>query len=232
MTVRESPITHTIAGGPTESGVWPRFGPMARGSVGVFVLVSNYGPYVPHVGTSPCVFDDRFATHRASPIEEPSVDARKALLATPAAELMRELLAALSLNKTQLSEILRVTRPTVYEWLGGKEPSEANAQRLATVIEALAQADVSSERPLGPRLVRQPLREGQSTILEMLTSDPIDVARLVALLREAAALRDQASDRRRARDEKLRARGFEEPTTDERRERLAKNVALLDWPED
>ncbi len=37
----------------------------------------------------------------------------------PIAEQVRELLAALSLNKSQLARILRVTRPTIYEWLQG-----------------------------------------------------------------------------------------------------------------
>lgn len=34
-----------------------------------------------------------------------------------------------------------------------------------------------------------------------------------------------------AREDRLRALGFEDPTNDERRERLARNMALKDWPE-
>ena len=32
---------------------------MSRGSAGVIAFDSGYGPYLPHVGTSPTVFDSR-----------------------------------------------------------------------------------------------------------------------------------------------------------------------------
>ena len=38
------------------------------------------------------------------------------------------------------------------------------------------------------------------------------------------------ADRRTRREDRLRALGFEDPTNDERRERLARNAALKDWP--
>ena len=37
----------------------------------------------------------------------------------PVARQVRELQAALSVNKSELARILRVTRPTVYDWLDG-----------------------------------------------------------------------------------------------------------------
>lgn len=38
--------------------------------------------------------------------------------------------------------------------------------------------------------------------------------------------------RRVAREERLRALGFEEPSDEERREQLARNVAMLNWPQE
>ena len=40
----------------------------------------------------------------------------------PVAGQVRELRAALSVNKSELAKILRVSRPTVYAWLDGKKP--------------------------------------------------------------------------------------------------------------
>lgn len=52
----------------------------------------------------------------------------------------------------------------------------------------------------------------------------------VQALEQARALGETATSRRTRREDRLRALGFEDPTNDERRERLARNVALKDWP--
>ena len=41
----------------------------------------------------------------------------------PIARQVRELQAALSVNKSELARILRVSRPTVYDWLDGGSPT-------------------------------------------------------------------------------------------------------------
>ena len=41
----------------------------------------------------------------------------------PIADQVRELQTALSVNKSELARILRVSRPTVYDWLGGGQPN-------------------------------------------------------------------------------------------------------------
>ena len=45
-------------------------------------------------------------------------------------------------------------------------------------------------------------------------------------------LEDEAERRRVAREDRLRALGFEEPTAEQRKENLALNVALREWPKD
>ena len=47
--------------------------------------------------------------------------------------------------------------------------------------------------------------------------------------RDGAPLLD-AESRRISREDRLRALGFEEPTAEQRKENLALNVALRDWP--
>ncbi len=50
--------------------------------------------------------------------------------------------------------------------------------------------------------------------------------------REAEVLDEQAELRRISREERLRALGFEDPSDEQRREQLARNVALRAWPKD
>ena len=78
-------------------------------------------------------------------------------VALPVIEQMQELQAALSLNKAQLAGILRVTRPTLYDWLRGREPNAANAGRVDTLLRILARASVSSASPLNARFVARSL---------------------------------------------------------------------------
>jgi DNA-binding transcriptional regulator YiaG len=62
------------------------------------------------------------------------------VLTLPVADQAREVLAALSLNKSQLAEVLCVSRPTVYDWFDGKEPNASNSDRLIILLRLLARA--------------------------------------------------------------------------------------------
>jgi len=138
-----------------------------------------------------------------------------------------EVLAALGLNKSQLAEILHVTRPTLYSWLEGSEPSGPRAERLQQLAKLIAQASVSGRSPLNARFVRQELSTGTS-LLDRLRSDPFDVDRVRDALTEVRLLTERAASAREEREATRRARGYREPTSDERRETLARNVAQLD----
>lgn len=209
---------------------------MRVGSAGVVVLVSGYAPYLPHVGTSPAVFDSRglvrsfSAPAREAPSEGTRTTTRQAVLRMSSADQAREVMAALNLNKTQLADVLGVSRPTLYDWLDGKEPNASNAQRLTTLLRLLASAGVTSASPLSPRFLRQSLSEGGTPLLEALSAESIDEQLVSSLVREAKALGEEAESRRVSREDRLRALGFEEPSEEQRREQLARNVAMRDWP--
>jgi hypothetical protein len=205
------------------------------GTVSVAVLVTGYVPYLPHIGTSPTVADSR-ALYRALPPEPSVVELSDPVtlhevVALSVAEQAREILAALSLNKSQLAEVLNVSRPTVYDWFDGKEPNVANSDRLATLLSLLAGAGVTSEHPLNARFVRQRWRQdGRPSLLDQLCAARLDSDQLLPLLREARALADKAETRRTSREDRLRALGFEDPSPEQRKEQLARNIALRDWP--
>ena len=71
----------------------------------------------------------------------------------PVADQVRELQTALSVNKSELARILRVSRPTVYDWLDDGQPNADNVSRIQTVLRLLSGCRVSASNPLFPRFV-------------------------------------------------------------------------------
>lgn len=201
------------------------------GRSGVVMLVADYGPILPSIGSSSFVVDRRPARKRASTLVRPQVSTEfVSVIALPVIEQMHELLAALSINKSQLAQVLRVTRPTMYDWFQGKEPNSANADRIHALLRILTRASVSGAEPIHARFVRKPMELDAPSIIDLLSAEELDEERIVRQLEQARTLKQEASNRRKRREDRLRTLGFEDPTDDERRARLATNMALKDWP--
>ncbi len=201
------------------------------GSAGVVVRIVGYRSYLPRVGTSPAVVDTR-ERMRPQAAEGNTTERSRAreLLTLSAGDQAREVLASLSLNRSQLAEILRISRPTLYDWLDGQEPNAPNSERLLVLLRLLGRAGVSSSDPLPPRFVRIPLNDEGVSLLDLLRSDELDAERVLAPLSEARALVREMDSRRNEREERLRKLGFEEPSAEERKAQLANSVAGRDWP--
>ncbi len=216
----------------SEGGWMAVLKPAGSGSSGVVTQVADYGPILPHIGSSSFVVDRRHARVRSlKTVRSKASTEFLTVIALPVVEQMQELLAALSINKSQLAGILRVTRPTMYDWLRGKEPNAANTDRLHGLLRILTRASVSGAAPLNARFVRKPMELDSPSAIDLLAAENLDEDRIVRALEQARSLGATASSRRISREDRLRALGFEEPTDDERRERLARNAALKDWPE-
>ena len=146
------------------------------------------------------------------------------------ARQIRELQAALSVNKSELARILGVSRPTVYDWLDDGEPNAANRARIRTLMRLLSESRVSTNNPLFPRFTRSALEPGNRILLDVLSEETIDEATAKNLMRRAKALGDAIDAEREEREARLRDASFEEPDEEQRRANLATNVALLEWP--
>ncbi len=219
----------TAASGPLEAS---RFQALVRAVCfsGAGMLLVGSAPFL-HVGTSPTILDSRLsppAARLAGGAREPR---SPRALALPVAEQAREVMAALALNKKQLAEVLGVSRPTLYAWLGGAEPSRENAVQLLTLLRLMAGAGIGGAEPLNARFVRQPLSEGGPTLLELLGAGPWDEARIAGALGEARRLTGELAARARSHDERLRRLGYEEPSEEERAANLEDNLAPFD-PDD
>ena len=200
------------------------------GSGGIIPFDLDHDPFSFQVGSSP-----RIVALRA--IERPS---RSGVLEDPLSfpnvlklsvvEQLQELQAALSLNKSRLAQVLRVSRPALYDWLRGREPNTSNTERVHTLLRCLARARVSSARPLNARFVRQPPDLEGPSLLDLLVEPRLDEDRVVNAIEQARVLGDTATRSRTAREDRLRDLGFEDPGREQRREQLATNMALRDRP--
>ena len=198
-----------------------------HGSAGIVSGSSDYGSLLPHVGSSSLIVD------RRSVQRWPWIDARltaDGFESIPVVDQLKELRAALSLNKSQLARIMCVTRPTIYEWYEGKDPNAVNCERIRTLLRVLKRSVVSGAMPLNARFIRQPMGPAEPSLLDLLSEHRLDQERVAHAVKRARDLGAAALRKRENREDRLRALGFEDPTGNQRKEQLARNVALQDWP--
>jgi transcriptional regulator with XRE-family HTH domain len=197
-----------------------------RGLIAPVIVAS-----IPPCGTSPLVEDSRLSAMivERSPVTNQGTNYRQ-LLIQSFGDQAKMAMAALSLTKSQLAGVLRVSRPTIYEWLGGKDPSPANADRLTMVLRLLSRTGISSESPLNARFVRQPIHERSGSLIELLCAEKLEEATIEEMLREAAVLGHEAQERENAREQRLQDLGYEVLSREQRRDQLNQTIAMLDWP--
>lgn len=188
--------------------------------------------YIVYIGSSSSVYDRRTAVPCNRPDMSAHTNPAPRVAPLSVIEGLEELMAALALNKSLLARILRVSRPTIYEWFAGKAPKQTNEERLQSILDILAQGAVNSSTPLNARFVRRPRASGSLSLVDLLTEERIDPGRVIAAINDARALSEDAKRRQSERDGRLRDLGFEEPVPEQRRETLARNVALLEWPKE
>lgn len=200
------------------------------GSTGIITQVAGYSQIFPHIGSSSSVIDYRRTKHTLMFVTPEASAGFRKVVGLSVVEQMQELLATLALNKSQLAQILRVTRPTVYDWFHGKDPNTANTERLHVLLGLLSRASVSGENPLNARFVRQPIDLGAPSLIDLLSEEQLDEEKILHSIKRIQKLGDSASKQRSTREDRLRALGFEDLSDEQRRDQLAKNMAMQDWP--
>ena len=148
----------------------------------------------------------------------------------PVADQVRELQTALSVNKSELARILRVSRPTVYDWLDDGRPNPDNVSRIRTLRRMLRESRVTRANPLFPRFVRYALEPGGRTLLDVLAEETIDEAAVRSAVGRAKALGDAIDAEREESEARLRDAGFEEPDEQQRRGNLGYECGAPGWP--
>ena len=185
--------------------------------------------FVVHIGSSSSIYDRR-PLNRTTGREFSRRG--NAIAALPVVDQIEELMAALSLNKSLLAQIMRVSRPTIYEWFAGKQPKADNEDRLEALLDILARGSVSAAKPLNARFVRRALVPGMTPLIELLCEHQVDDRVVLTAIHQAREFEADAARKRRAREDRLHALGFEDLSREQRQEGLARNVALLEWPKE
>ena len=205
---------------------------LARDATGVAYFRHADVPFfIVHIGSSSSVYDRRcvFQPNGSVATRQAAVPKQTALSVV---EQLAELMAALALNKSLLAKVLRVSRPTIYEWFADKQPKRENEERLQSILTLMARASVSASSPLNARFVRRPSSVGEPSVVDLLCEDRIDSPRAIAAMGEARILTERDRRQRRDREGRLRDLGLGEPSPNRRRETLARNVGLLEWPKE
>jgi hypothetical protein len=172
----------------------------------------------------------------AAPTTPNATDLRyQAWLALPLHAQLAEVSAALSLNKTQLAEVLHVSRPTIYQWMDEQRTmadDRTDTTRLTTLLRLMAQVGISGTASLNARFTKVPLQIHGRGLLALLFEETWDEARVLAALTQARDLTRAAQQARADREARLKAEGFTMPTADERAANLERNLFLegLDNP--
>ena len=220
------------AGGTEAAFAWEPRRIAADDSAGLgYFRYADVPFFIVYIGSSSSVYDRRYIVQAETPLAEPVSEASH-VDAPSVAEQLEQLMAALALNKSLLARILRVSRPTIYEWFAGKQPKQENEERLQGILGLLAQASVAASNPLNARFVRRPRPGSQPSVIELLAEDPIDTRRIVTAMQDARTLTDHDKQRRSDRDKRLRKLGFKELDPEQRRKTLATNIGLLEWPKE
>lgn len=125
-----------------------------------------------------------------------------------AEEMVALIRSAFGFSIVDMAKILRVQRPTVYEWLSGNKPQEQNFKRLTAVFDLAKQWNSLSPVPLAGR-AKQVVIGGQ-TFVDLLSSEKIDFT-LVTQVIEGLAKTSQEVYQEKQRGslaERLKVKGF------------------------
>lgn len=135
-----------------------------------------------------------------------------------------EVLATLSLNKSQLAGILKISRPTLYSWFEGTAPNPENSDRLLTILRLMAKVGIHGTSSLNARFVRNPLSTNGNSLLDSLKAEDWNEEKLLQGFKTAKELTQRAATELEAWKEDFRKRGYHEPSIEEQRQTLNQNL--------
>ncbi len=122
------------------------------------------------------------STLRCDAADLPTASPRIPQVLPDTARQLVTLQARWGLTKTQLAQICRVQRQTIYDWLAGNFEAEGNnARRLADLFAFTCDLQATGAQPLSARDLTRMLSDG-TTILSVLSTDRLDLRHVRAIL--------------------------------------------------
>ncbi len=101
-----------------------------------------------------------------------------------AADLIANIKATLGLNVTDLAAIAKVSRQSIYDWLGGEQISPGNYKRLFEIQQVCAEWRALAKRPAGGML--HTTSERKISLFDLLRQKTLDRAEIRSLLETLA----------------------------------------------
>lgn len=150
------------------------------------------------------------------------------LLTVPVADLSRDALAMLSINKSQMAGILGIERPHFYQWLKGSVTQPHKAGRLRDLLALLERSGITHRDPLRLHLLTEPLEPAATPLLAQLGKD-LKSPLLAAVLLRAAELNRTITTEAEQRTEKMKAAGHVAPLDDEAQATFDQTVTMMEW---
>jgi transcriptional regulator with XRE-family HTH domain len=106
-------------------------------------------------------------------------------------EMVSAIRSSLSLNINEMAQVVRVERPTIYEWIRGRSnPHPYNRERLSKVFAVAQQWKSISPLPVDS-YVRKPDIVGKS-IIDLLSEESIDADKVLFCLKELVNIQSRA----------------------------------------
>jgi transcriptional regulator with XRE-family HTH domain len=166
-------------------------------------------------GTGGCLLPDKVRpvlnTGGLEALEIPTVFHVPSRSPRPISEKITAIKERLGLNVKQLSQVLGVQRPTVYQWLKGGEIRQSNRARVNDVFELSSDWTRHCQLPVGS-LVSQDLEEGES-LLELISKERLPHQAIRSAFEVLCPLVEEASvkAKQESLSDRLRAKGFSRP---------------------
>lgn len=110
---------------------------------------------------------------------------------------------ALSVTVKELAELLRVSRPMIYHWRTGMEPSRENRARIEAVARLAADWAQMDKVPLGQRLHFKQA-EG-NTLMDLLSNEVLDVSAIRVVMKRLVGTKKIGTSEVAARELLLRS---------------------------
>lgn len=127
-------------------------------------------------------------------------------------EQLQFLMDNVGLNISQLSDLLKVGRPTIYNWLDGADIRRGNLSRLEDLYYIFMPWNNKYDVKIGSHLYKKV--DGKLSLYDLLMADIIEVARAKELSIRLNRILIGASDRAAERRKKLEDAGFSNVSKD------------------
>lgn len=130
----------------------------------------------------------------------------------PVSEKVTSIKERLGLNVKQLSQVLGVRRPTIYQWLKGGDIRPTNRERVNEMLELSSEWSRLCELPLGS-FISEDLDSGES-LLELISQEQLSRREIRSAFEVLAPLVEasNAKKKQESLSDRLKAKGYTRPS--------------------